>query len=626
MTEQSFSETEISDFEVSSDDSATSVWVDQTIADAETNGYLAQLSQRVEEAPAVSEQEYAALVEQAMKDGAFAKDQPDYVPPVAPNRDAIRQAIFAKLRRPDGAPFAAGYQAGAAQRKSQYANEDTQAAWWGPEARWDDDYRTTRYEDRGTIDDRAATRGYAGRVYDANSQPVNGTWGWVIDADQGALLLFDPNDNQWFDSTGAQVVKPSWQTFAGMFAQGYKVRAIHHTSPVAGMPVTGAGRITLENGVIKEITDESGHYRPDAVQQHAAVEGLAADRYDLSQTEVRLTGTTMGERPTDKAGWINAAHDTNATFPTGDVSLTAEQFRQTQGDEYQIRAKQALNEQIEARGDRPGTEFKEHDPWGDLDSSLSDDSSLSEDAPQSGDASAVAGGPTVVRTEIVTHEDGTRSRKIVFSDGNYRLEDLAEGEGEPATRSRADSRSSSDSSDDSDDSDDSDAEGDSAEEDPDLQYIQTAKDYLAQAGHAAFATWFRGLAPVHQDMLLRDAEIGAAWRQENAAPAAPAWQPAEADFAAAATANSAFVDQMPDRGMANFTVAGLALMIGGGHAQQLADYAGTVADRFTGSVTVRKAAVGRGAGSLTFRGVPAAKQQIVRTEVARFSRKEVRFE
>jgi hypothetical protein len=101
--------------------------------------------------------------------------------------------------------------------------------------------------------------------------------------------------------------------------------------------------------------------------------------------------------------------------------------------------------------------------------------------------------------------------------------------------------------------------------------------------------------------------------------------PAEADYAAAATANATFVDSLDDRDSATFTVAGLMLLIGDGHSAAHQAHADTASDAITGTVRVRKAALGRGAGSLTFTGVPPAKQGVVRDAVARFSRKTVNF-
>ena len=62
-----------------------------------------------------------------------------------------------------------------------------------------------------------------------------------------------------------------------------------------------------------------------------------------------------------------------------------------------------------------------------------------------------------------------------------------------------------------------------------------------------------------------------------------------------------------------------------GHEARHLAYVQDAPDRVTGTVTVRKAGLRRGGGSLTFTGVPPAKHGVVQAAVARFSRKEVRF-
>jgi hypothetical protein len=682
MTDFSFSDVS-SDFSTVSEDEPIVTWVDQTIWDAEQSGFLSELGAHVTTDSFTDPQAFAASVEQARDEGLSSGENSENVPSAPLSRDEIREAIFAKLRRPDGTPFAAGYVSGPAARKAMYEGEDVRnGVWRSGVAGENRTTRVTRYEDRATIDDRAAQHD-EGFVVDKDGYAISGNFGWVMDGQTGALLLFDPSDNQFFTADGTAYTKPDNMSVLDMIQQGYRMRAIHHTTPVAGMPVTGAGMIELDSGRITKITDESGHYRPDAVQQHQAVSSLSEQGYDLAKTEVRLTGNDMTGRPTDKAGWIDAAGATNPDFPTGDVDLRAEQFLQTGGDEYQIRMKQALNEQIIDHGGH-------------------------------------VAGPQPTEGEIIVNDDGSRQLRVVFDNDNYTLypegdadnpvvpadlliversyartgtggwqstiryasgrtvvndvtaDDVpysvrfapaqpaqpasdavppASGGGgdasssssvsedEPAPAPRQQDTSSSESAsedgdnaseDGSDDgADDDGADGDNAREDSDgdvqADFVRKARSYLQTAGHAAFATWLGGLPQDNQDTLLADPELAAAWRRENAAPQAPTWQPTEADWAAAAEANATYVDSLNDRGTANFTVAGFSLIIGGGHDAQHAGWVSGAGDRTTGSVTVRKSGVGRGAGSLTFTGVPAAKQEVVRAAVARFSRKEVRF-
>jgi hypothetical protein len=712
MTDFSVSDVS-SDISTQEEDAPIVSWIDQTISEAEQSGFLSELALHVTNDSFSDPNQFAASVDQARDESTSASEESVPVPSVPPTLAEIREAIFAKIRRPDGTPFAAGYVAGPAARKPIYEGEDVRnGVWRSGEAGANLDTRVTRYEDRSTIGERAAQQD-EGLVVDAQGDPIDGAYGWVIDQQSGALLLFDPSDNQFFAPDGSEYFKPSYVDMFDLLRQGYRVRGIHHTTPVAGMPVTGAGMMELSFGQITKITDESGHYRPDGAQQYDAVSSLQAQNYDLDEAKIRMTGNVTTGRPTDKAGWINAAAATNPDFPTGDVDLQANQFLQTGGDEYQIRMKQALNQEINARGDQPGTQYSESpDP---VPSAFvpGDDSSSSDDDDSSFSGGGVIDSPDEVVIEGEIFEiNGARRLRVTFDNNNYR--DYAEGdedapavpddaqvvdrtyartstsdwkrttrfvsgrvavdivstwqvpdaikantpaftgddsisEDDPASISQHDPSASATSrdrsasasgasesgegdsagegsiDDDGDDAKQGTTSTEDSEADSNADSVAQARAYLQSAGHAAFATWLGSLPEYAQDLLLADPELAAAWRRENAAPQPPAWQPAEADWAAAANTNAAVVDSLDDRGTANYTVAGLSLIIGGGHDAQHTAWASSAADRSAGSVTVRKSGIGRGAGSLTFTGVPPAKQEIVRASVARFSRKEVRF-
>jgi hypothetical protein len=255
---------------------------------------------------------------------------------------ATREEIIKPTRRPAGAPYTKPADAGGVTRKPEYEGEETKIGWRAGEGAAEvvrnSDRWVTKYEDPATIDQRRA-RSENKLVVDAAGAPIHGTWGWVIDQKTGALLLFKGEVIAIRDDERKTITTAEVMTHIG---KGYNVVATHHTSPVAGMPVTGAGELTLEMGQIVSINDASGHYRPEAPQQYKAMRKLDEQGYDLEQAKIGLTGRTMGSRPTDKAGWIDAAASTNPNFPSNDVKLRYDQFEQTQGDEYQIRMKQAL--------------------------------------------------------------------------------------------------------------------------------------------------------------------------------------------------------------------------------------------------------------------------------------------
>lgn len=74
--------------------------------------------------------------------------------------------------------------------------------------------------------------------------------GFVIDAESGELRTFE----------NKKTVTASGQS-----------KFQHHSSAVQGKDVIGAGHIRVDEGVVKAIDDQSGHYRPDATKTLQAV-------------------------------------------------------------------------------------------------------------------------------------------------------------------------------------------------------------------------------------------------------------------------------------------------------------------------------------------------------------------
>jgi hypothetical protein len=152
-------------------------------------------------------------------------------------------------------------------------------------------------------------------------------------------------------------------------------------------------------------------------------------------------------------------------------------------------------------------------------------------------------------------------------------------------------------------------------------YIRQARDYLQSAGRQAFTAWFNGLDDFYQQRIMADPEFARLWR----AASAPAWQPDATALAAVAQRNKEVVDALKDRTSTSYSLGGVMMLIGDGHASKHAEYVSAASDHSSGRVTVRKAAFGRGVGTLTFTGVPISKQELVKSAVARFSRKDVIF-
>src|SRR5919197_845538 len=138
------------------EDAPTVQWVDQQLDEAEARGGLGGLALHVQAYSRFQADELAGLFSEAESSSEEQESEEALHPPRA--REEIRELIFSRLRRPDGAPYAAGYTTGPAARKAMYEGEDTRVGWRGPNnpAAAAQDGLVTHYEDRATLDQRAA--------------------------------------------------------------------------------------------------------------------------------------------------------------------------------------------------------------------------------------------------------------------------------------------------------------------------------------------------------------------------------------------------------------------------------------------------------------------------------------
>jgi hypothetical protein len=247
---------------------------------------------------------------------------------------------------------------------ASYVGEDQKAGWrdqWALKegARWvDPDSMTTHYMGEAEREQSQARVSYtAGILRDSDGAPLDGNFGWVMDPDRKTLYLFEP-DKAWGVNADNEWELLPYETAKTKLIAGDIVAAhvIHHSTPVAGMPVLGAGLLQISNGQLTMINESSGHYRPDAEHLHASLSALEEQGAQLGRTvvddqgqvegiigtDIQLTGALSEDRrPTGKQ-WI--AED--PSLPQGTVHLRPEQFLQTQGNEEQIRRKIALNEEF----------------------------------------------------------------------------------------------------------------------------------------------------------------------------------------------------------------------------------------------------------------------------------------
>ncbi len=210
------------------------------------------------------------------------------------------------------------------------------------EARRDSDSTTTRYdttpESRETSRLKEKQNGKVKTTHDKPEDQNSTEHGWVMSPDTGDIHTFDQDNH---------VKGPD----------GKKVN-MHHSSPLAGGNVAGAGMMTIEHKHITNITDESGHYRPEGEYTHQAVNEMAkrglldrkADRWDRAEYEsgpgnlsarVTLSGAEGRDGRPGK-GWLN---DEDGIYK-GNLTLPYQAFLQTRGNERQARAKVSMQDEL----------------------------------------------------------------------------------------------------------------------------------------------------------------------------------------------------------------------------------------------------------------------------------------
>lgn len=72
---------------------------------------------------------------------------------------------------------------------------------------------------------------------------------------------------------------------------------LHHSSEVAGGAVTAAGEQIVKDGVIREVNNKSGHYRPNAKMTHQYVQGLMDEGAKTKDESIMAIGADGRSRP-----------------------------------------------------------------------------------------------------------------------------------------------------------------------------------------------------------------------------------------------------------------------------------------------------------------------------------------
>ena len=122
-------------------------------------------------------------------------------------------------------------------------------------------------------------------------------------------LMRGPDQQQPFDTSEFEThfSGKGWAIYVmdpdgKMYAHNHKVGRFHHSSFLAGSEAAGAGEIKVENGVIKVISNKSGHYQPSPIQLVQTLQEVRSGLgQDLSQIQVRVLGNDPSDF--DQHGW-----------------------------------------------------------------------------------------------------------------------------------------------------------------------------------------------------------------------------------------------------------------------------------------------------------------------------------
>ena len=228
----------------------------------------------------------------------------------------------------------------AANRNRDPNDPETRKEW---EKLRDGDRITTRYDTdpdaRETSRLKEKGNGTVERTHEKR-QYAGDEQGWVMSPDTGSIHTFDPGLSK---------------------QENGKRQTTHHSSPLAGGNVAGAGMMTVKDEHITEITDESGHYRPEGEYTYQAVNEMAkrglldreansSERDDHQSgpgnmsARVSLAGYAEND-PRQQKGWLKDEEG----ISKDQLTLPYQAFLQTRGNERQARAKVSMQQELLAK-------------------------------------------------------------------------------------------------------------------------------------------------------------------------------------------------------------------------------------------------------------------------------------
>jgi hypothetical protein len=144
-----------------------------------------------------------------------------------------------------------------------------------------------KYADGGT--DKGLLRRPDGTLYDTSDASGKGT---ELGAGLGKHIFALTPEGQ------VRAVDPWASKHVTPKADGTaNIGFVNHSSLVRGGEVASSGELTVREGHLQQISDSSGHYRPNGVMMKQAFDHFGAQGVDTSQVDVRFGAKTHGDKP-----------------------------------------------------------------------------------------------------------------------------------------------------------------------------------------------------------------------------------------------------------------------------------------------------------------------------------------
>jgi hypothetical protein len=137
-----------------------------------------------------------------------------------------------------------------------------------------------------------------------------------------------------------------------------RLELVNHSSLVAGDRVAGAGELRVAHGKLQQVTDQSGHYRPDAAMTHNTLETFAKNGVDMRDVAVKYSKKPGLARPVIapalEAMGYEGAEDT-AQRIRAQRNAMADEIKQAAKARKRRAAAQPVVDPRSTRAPKPGT-------------------------------------------------------------------------------------------------------------------------------------------------------------------------------------------------------------------------------------------------------------------------------